>query len=977
MSNKEELITTAFVRVLRPMRHAWTVNEQINHPLRGSRREPDVLITEPKRHPVAIENKIERETSPNLDGEKQLKTHYIGKMLKDTGDIICTGISVRFPYRFRQIKQRDIYDEMKKADDIAYALLDMEKASRTNDSLPKINEPRRFPKEGWLTGAVADIANAIHIGTIPIERIEEASEILEHGIERAGALVDKAIAERTEIGKRIEALLYQEAGPQTTRMAMLIIGNAFIFQSALAGKQGLEIVPSLSTLHGQNGLLDSDRVLEGWYTIQAVNYHAIYDVAVNLVTAIALDDRLIGTVLSQLRSTALKLEQMGLAREHKLAGIVFQRLITDRRFIKAHYTRPEAATLLSALILPKLQRNAKQIKFADFACGTGSLLNGIYQRLGAFHEQAGGKGKEIHQYIVENNLVGCDILPNAVHLTASIIASTYPDIKIRDTRMHTMPYGIQQGDGKYAIGALDLLHQPENTFSIPLTSSHRVGGHCDIKTEARQEFKHGEFDIVIQNPPYTKGNTDGNTGVPKTTFGDKACDIEREMKKALKAQKGNVGDGNAGIASHFVELADKMLKRNGTLGVVLPINALTGTSWRKVRNLWAEKYQNLIAVTIAAAEIQNSTFSADTGIAECLVIATKGVSTSTGRGVFVCLHRRPAGGLDVLEIANQIHRIRDIRRLENGVTGGNPIKVGDETIGYAIDAPLPDAEAGWNVCRVKDIGIVQTAYQLAHGQLRLPRQTEAVPIPICRLCDIAETSPGPLDIYGDSGRGAFDIETGCPENTDYPCLWHVDAKTQVTMTVSPDAHALPRPNKEDKRNDIMKVNSRVHYNQSMRFNANALAVMFTEQKTIGINTLPNVAFDDDIYEYAWALWGNSTLGLLCHWMQCGKQQQGRGILGKRTLRSLPTLDVTRLGRAELETAARIFKALKHHRMRPFNEMVSDTVRQALDSRLLSDVLGFTASAYPEVHKGLALLRKKLCAEPSIDGGKKSRRTGSA
>ena len=44
------------------------------------------------------------------------------------------------------------------------------------------------------------------------------------------------------------------------------------------------------------------------------------------------------------------------------------------------------------------------------------------------YEQAGGKGETIHQYMMENNLVGCDILPNAAHLTASIVASTYPDI---------------------------------------------------------------------------------------------------------------------------------------------------------------------------------------------------------------------------------------------------------------------------------------------------------------------------------------------------------------------------------------------------------------------------------------------------------------------------------------------------------------------------------------------------------------------
>ena len=265
-------------------------------------------------------------------------------------------------------------------------------------------------------------------------------------------------------------------------------------------------------------------------------------------------------MLYTLRNTARLLEQMGLAREHELAGIVFQKLITDRRFIKAHYTRPESSALLSALMLPELKGDAKSLKVADFACGTGTLLNGVYQRLLGFHEQAGGKGQDIHQYILENNLVGCDILPNAVHLTASIIASTYPDIKIGDTRIHTMAYGTQRPDGQYAIGALNLLRNPEGTLPIPMTTSLRVGGRGDRETEARQEFRHREFDLVIQNPPYTRGNTDKNTEIPKTTFGDKDPAVEKEMKKSLKAQKCSVANGNAGIASHFVELAHKMLK---------------------------------------------------------------------------------------------------------------------------------------------------------------------------------------------------------------------------------------------------------------------------------------------------------------------------------------------------------------------------------------------------------------------------------
>lgn len=955
MQNKEDLITGALVEVLRPMRHGWKLTQRPTRPFIENDKEPDVIVTEPKRNPIAIEDKVDNKSGADLSGEKQLKDDYLGKTLKTIGHTIHTGIAIRFPYRFRSVDQAELNEKMAEAEDIAYCLL-------------SIAEPHRFPKEGWLTGSVADIATAIHVGSMPVNKIEEASEILENGVDNAGILVDAAIAERTEIGEQIESILYQESCPQTTRMAMLIIGNAFIFQSSLAGKPELENVPSLSQLRSQNGLLDSDLVFEAWSTIQAVNYHPIYDVAVDLVNAISLDDQLVGEVLHTLRNTARKLEQMGLAREHELTGIVFQKLITDRRFIKAYYTRPESAALLSAIMLPELKLEAKSAKVADFACGTGTLLNNVYQRILRFYEQMGGKGQDIHQHMLENNLVGCDILPNAAHLTASIIASTYPDIQIRDTRIYTMAYGTERHDGLYSIGSLNLLSNPDATLPIPMTTSQRVGGHGNTETYAWQEFRHGEFDFVIQNPPYTKSNTDKNSEVPKTTFGDKDPEVEKEMKKSLKVQKATVGDGNAGIASHFVDLGDKMLKCNGRMAIVLPVNAIAGTSWRKVRNLWAHKYRDVIVVTIADANDDSSSFSADTNIAECLVIATKGISENTERGVFVCLHRRPRSILEALEIANQINRIKDIRQLESGITGGNPIKVGTETLGYAMNAPLPDVDEGWVVCRIKDMSVVQTAYQLTNGLLKFPRQTGVSPIPICRLSEIAKTSPGPLDIYGDGGRGGFDIEEGCPDTADYPCLWHVDSSIQQMMLVSPDSHGLPRPNKEDKIADIMAVNSRVHYSESLRFNSGSVLVMFTEQKSIGVNTLPNIAFNNEEYECAWVLWGNSTLGLLCHWIQSGKQQSGRGILRKTTLRSLPTLNVTLLKPSQLAAAETIFHDLKSTPMLPCYKMKDDPVRKELDRRLLSEVLGFGENEHRQLHQGIALLREKLCNEPSIHGG---------
>ena len=462
-SNSEDTITTLFVELLMPMSTTWRIYEQTIKPLVENQRKPDVIIRTVERYPMAVEVKIDYTRGPNETGEKQAREHYLGKTLRTTLETIASAIAIRLPYRFRTMPRAEIRENLETANDFAYALLN-------------VDAPHRFPEKGWLEGTIADIATAIRIGATPITKIENAAEVLETGVHRAAVIVNTAIQHRPHIGEKIGELLVQEPGEQTTQMAMLIISNALVFQSSLARKPDLEAVPSLSELTADYGQLDSDEVLRAWREIQKVNYAPIFNVAYNLVEVLAADDRLVGEILSVLRDTARELEKMGLAQEHELAGIVFQKLIVNRKILKANYTRPESSALLSALALPALTKDPKKLKIADFACGTGSLLNGVYQRLLMLYEQRGSNGETIHQYMMEHNLVGCDILPNAAHLTASIIASTYPDVRIGGTRIHTMPYGTPRADGLYAIGALNLLSDPAGTLPLNLGTTETATG---------------------------------------------------------------------------------------------------------------------------------------------------------------------------------------------------------------------------------------------------------------------------------------------------------------------------------------------------------------------------------------------------------------------------------------------------------------------------------------------------------------------
>ena len=593
-TNSEDTITTLFVEILMPMSATWRIHEQTTRPLVENQRKPDIIIQTVERYPMAVEVKIDYKRGPNETGENQARERYLGKTLRTTGETIASAIAIRLPYRFRTMPREEIRENLETSNDFAYALL-------------SVDEPQRFPKKGWLHGSIADIATAIRIGATPITTIERAAEVLEGGISDAATIVNTAIQDRPYIGNRIGELLVQEPGEQTTQMAMLIISNALVFQSSLARKPDLEGVPSLSELTADYGQLDSDEVLSAWREIQKVNYAPIFNVAYNLVETLAADDKLVGEILSVLRDTARELEKMGLAQEHELAGIVFQKLIDNRKILKANYTRPESSALLCALALPELKTDPKKLKIADFACGTGSLLNGVYQRLLMLYEQTGGKGKTIHQDMMEHNLVGCDILPNAAHLTASIIASTYPDVRIGGTRIHTMPYGTQRADGLYAIGALNLLSDPSGTLPLTLDTTETATGQGTETTDLREAFRHREFDIVSQNPPYTRSGADSNSNLPKSIFADKKD--AAAMQASRRAQGRRLGGNNPGAGPDFVDLADRMLKRNGKMAFVLPVTAIMGSSWQNVRKLWAEEYHDILVITIADALTQNCAFS--------------------------------------------------------------------------------------------------------------------------------------------------------------------------------------------------------------------------------------------------------------------------------------------------------------------------------------------------------------------------------
>ena len=136
-------------------------------------------------------------------------------------------------------------------------------------------------------------------------------------------------------------------------------------------------------------------------------------------------------------------------------------------------------------------------------------------------------------------------------------------------------------------------------------------------------------------------------------------------------------------------------------------------------------------------------------------------------------------------------------------------------------------------------------------------------------------------------------------------------------------------------------------------------------ESIGGRVWPNVVFSDRRFDYAFSVWGNSTLGLLAYWWRSSRQQSSKAGTTVRSAESLPVLDFFSLSDGQLATAESIFEEFRDKDLQPAFLAYADPNRALLDRRVLCDLLDFDEDTYVAVRR----LAAKWCAEPSVHGGK--------
>ena len=611
------------------------------------------------------------------------------------------------------------------------------------------------------------------------------------------------------------------------------------------------------------------------------------------------------------------------------------------------------------------------LRVGDFACGTGALLSAAYQQIADRYDLTGGDSADLHATMLEDVLYGCDVMPSAIHITGSTLSGIAPAVQFDNSRLYTLAYGRRQ-DGSVSIGSLELLQSSAAMTLFNTSDPAMRTGSVGEETAAQiiADIPDGGFDLVLMNPPFTSNtkhrDAEGNVqNAAFAAFGAPVADQDDMAARLGRLAADSHYHGHAGLGSAFASIADRKLRPGGVMGLVLPFTAINGASWAKFRELIATRYTDVTIVSIAANGMDMS-FSSDTGMAECLVIARKvgDNEESERRGQFVSLSSRPDGLSVASELAKAILAEPSMRRLEDGPYGGSIVSIGATEYGEVLDCPLDDYEIGWGAARISDASLAQAAHSLSAGQLWLPGQVQAVELPVARLNDVGRRGLDSQLFISAAHNGSFTRTSPSPTST-FPTLWNHNARNETKIVCVPDFQLRVNRGMETRAAELWATASRAHISRGFRFNSQSLAVAFTDRESIGGRAWPNMGFTNKEFDYAFAVWGNSTLGLLSYWWHSSRQQAGRGDMTIRAIETLPVLDFRALSDAQLAAAEGIFNEFRELELQPAYLADADANRALLDRRVVCGLLGFDEDVYRAVRR----LAAKWCAEPSVHGGK--------
>ena len=323
------------------------------------------------------------------------------------------------------------------------------------------------------------------------------------------------------------------------RVSALVLANAYIFQEQL-GLTDTRI-DTLRKLEKNKDMIGATAKHWRWIW-ENINYVPIFQLGEHVLNQLP-ESSNTTVAVKALLAEAQGICQQQAALRHDLMGRIYHWLLHDAKYLGTYYTSVSAATLLLKLTLSLTWRqdfaSARELadfKVADLACGTGTLLMAAAQSLSDRYirdraaQDLSLSDKDIsvlHQTLMQNVLHGYDVLPTALHLTASTLALLAPEVAFRNMNLFVMPMGIDHGTPR--LGSLDFLDQPEVRTQFSLDNTQLDTVRTGAGKSGYANAKVPPLHLCVMNPPFVR-SVGGNL-----LFGSLPDERER-LQKELKVR---------------------------------------------------------------------------------------------------------------------------------------------------------------------------------------------------------------------------------------------------------------------------------------------------------------------------------------------------------------------------------------------------------------------------------------------------------
>ena len=923
-------------------------------------RKPDLMLSAPDGTSVAVEAKYDK--PGNLSKLDEQTRCQVERTVN--GQELGSAVLVLYP---RALGSARAGLEMES--------LDAEQNLRFASWSAGKDEPVRFPKAGYLTGGLDRLADFIETAADSEHRSARLTTLFSNAVTAAADILGGRFPEMAEIVK-------QEPGEQTDQMMSALMLNALIFHYSVAEYHQEVNPPALSD---DIGLRQS--VLKKWAAILEINYWPIFSIASDLLEAIN-SEKTANRFLERLIETASLMARKNAHTVQNLTGQVFGTLLADRKFLASFYTLPAPAALLAELAVSRLDVDWSDaeavtgLKIADFACGTGALLSAAYGRIRSRVRRQGYDDKGLHQKMLEEVLIGCDIMPAAVHITASTLSSAHPSVDYTKTETHVMPIGPYRDDpSDIKTGSLELIAVSDTATlfgdgSEAVMAKGENGGGLTVE--------HGSCDLVTMNPPYTAPTNHTRKDRQKSALPQFAAfgmtkSMQKKIGKKVKKMVNNLdvkaSNGNAGLGTDFFDLAHRKVKIGGVIAFVLPATVIAGPAWGALRRILAAEYENVTFVTCSSGKNKHRRFSSDTDLAETLLLATRRKEPRPEGDEedwqWVNLNQNPKSIAEALELAEKIK-----------TTGVSPdslssAKIGDINWGFQVKASRAIAPA---LVRYQEVAeALLTLTDSDRPGLDLHRFNRFVDLPLTRLGDVGTPGIGDRDLVrtrlsGD--RGPFDFLPHPGGKTEFPALWNHHWRDETRLVVQPDKHGRPIRGREQLAADRWQQVTRLHFTCEFTFSSQPLAACLTPEPALGGRAWPSFVLHADgdpavermDWVYPVLLWANTTLGLMSFYALGYRSQPQRSVVKLTKLPGLLVLDPRSLTPDQLRKAEDIFNKFTTGEFsglefKPANKAAWDDTRKQLDEAVLTDLLGYGQDVLNRVD----VIRGQWCNEPHLTG----------